>query len=172
MVMLSFPHRQCCSGKELVDWLMKQNECMQSRSQAVGMWQVLVDEGILVHGKNFIYVLIMETFIQEASHRLGTTDACGMNPVIFWHFLIYSDNNVSGCTQEFPPSARVAWNLVTEPAAACFSQFFRRQVLSGWGTVLPEENTPIREQRLHQQMMRITRKRFIPIFHALILQSY
>lgn len=25
---------------------------MQSRSQAVGMWQVLVDEGILVHGKN------------------------------------------------------------------------------------------------------------------------
>uniref|UniRef100_A0A3B4TDA2 Rap guanine nucleotide exchange factor 3 n=1 Tax=Seriola dumerili TaxID=41447 RepID=A0A3B4TDA2_SERDU len=40
---------QCCSGKELVDWLMKQNECLQSRSQAVGMWQVLVDEGILVH---------------------------------------------------------------------------------------------------------------------------
>uniref|UniRef100_A0A3B5M6Z3 Rap guanine nucleotide exchange factor (GEF) 3 n=1 Tax=Xiphophorus couchianus TaxID=32473 RepID=A0A3B5M6Z3_9TELE len=44
-------HRQCCSGKELVDWLMKQNECLQSRSQAVGMWQVLVDEGILVHVK-------------------------------------------------------------------------------------------------------------------------
>lgn len=52
IVMLNFSHRQCCSGKELVDWLMKQNECMQSRSQAVGMWQVLVDEGILVHGKN------------------------------------------------------------------------------------------------------------------------
>uniref|UniRef100_A0A3B3HI10 Rap guanine nucleotide exchange factor 3 n=1 Tax=Oryzias latipes TaxID=8090 RepID=A0A3B3HI10_ORYLA len=45
-------HRQCCSGKELVDWLMKQNECLQSRSQAVGMWQVLVDEGILVHVKH------------------------------------------------------------------------------------------------------------------------
>uniref|UniRef100_A0A673CP94 Rap guanine nucleotide exchange factor (GEF) 3 n=1 Tax=Sphaeramia orbicularis TaxID=375764 RepID=A0A673CP94_9TELE len=44
-------YRQCCSGKELVDWLMKQNECLQSRSQAVGMWQVLVDEGILVHVK-------------------------------------------------------------------------------------------------------------------------
>lgn len=65
IVMLSFPHRQCCSGKELVDWLMKQNECMQSRSQAVGMWQVLVDEGILVHGKNFIYALIMETFSHQ-----------------------------------------------------------------------------------------------------------
>uniref|UniRef100_A0A6Q2YQN3 Rap guanine nucleotide exchange factor (GEF) 3 n=1 Tax=Esox lucius TaxID=8010 RepID=A0A6Q2YQN3_ESOLU len=42
-------YRQCCSGKELVDWLMKLNECFQSRSQAVGMWQVLVDEGIIVH---------------------------------------------------------------------------------------------------------------------------
>ncbi|TNN54141.1 Rap guanine nucleotide exchange factor 4 [Liparis tanakae] len=45
-------YRQCCSGKELVDWLMKQNECLQSRSQAVGMWQVLVDEAILVHVKS------------------------------------------------------------------------------------------------------------------------
>uniref|UniRef100_A0A3Q2XLY9 Rap guanine nucleotide exchange factor (GEF) 3 n=1 Tax=Hippocampus comes TaxID=109280 RepID=A0A3Q2XLY9_HIPCM len=45
-------HRQCCSGKELVDWLMGQNEGLQLRSQAVGMWQVLVDEGILVHVKH------------------------------------------------------------------------------------------------------------------------
>ncbi|XP_041654878.1 rap guanine nucleotide exchange factor 3 isoform X2 [Cheilinus undulatus] len=45
-------YRQCCSGKELVDWLMRQNEGLQSRSQAVGIWQVLVDEGILVHVKN------------------------------------------------------------------------------------------------------------------------
>ncbi|XP_055787335.1 rap guanine nucleotide exchange factor 3-like isoform X6 [Salvelinus fontinalis] len=44
-------YRQCCSGKELVDWLIKLNECFQSRSQAVGMWQVLVDEGIIVHVK-------------------------------------------------------------------------------------------------------------------------
>ncbi|XP_064813424.1 rap guanine nucleotide exchange factor 3 isoform X4 [Oncorhynchus masou masou] len=44
-------YKQCCSGKELVDWLMKLNECFQSRSQAVGMWQVLVDEGIIVHVK-------------------------------------------------------------------------------------------------------------------------
>uniref|UniRef100_A0A672GS89 Rap guanine nucleotide exchange factor 3-like n=1 Tax=Salarias fasciatus TaxID=181472 RepID=A0A672GS89_SALFA len=45
-------YRQCCSGKELVDWLMRQNEGLQSRSQAVGMWQVLVDEGILAHVKH------------------------------------------------------------------------------------------------------------------------
>ncbi|XP_053704891.1 rap guanine nucleotide exchange factor 3 isoform X2 [Synchiropus splendidus] len=44
-------YRQCCSGKELVDWLMKQHEGLQSRGPAVGMWQVLVDEGILVHVK-------------------------------------------------------------------------------------------------------------------------
>ncbi|XP_057686363.1 rap guanine nucleotide exchange factor 3 isoform X1 [Corythoichthys intestinalis] len=45
-------HRQCCSGKELVDWLMGQNEGLQLRSQAVGIWQVLVDEGVLVHVKH------------------------------------------------------------------------------------------------------------------------
>ncbi|XP_051947931.1 rap guanine nucleotide exchange factor 3-like [Xyrauchen texanus] len=44
-------YRQCCSGKDLVDWLIKLNDCFQSRSQAVGMWQVLVDEGILGHMK-------------------------------------------------------------------------------------------------------------------------
>lgn len=35
---------------------MKQNECLQSRSQAVGIWQVLVDEGILIHGKRRRFV--------------------------------------------------------------------------------------------------------------------
>ncbi|XP_014900506.1 rap guanine nucleotide exchange factor 3 isoform X1 [Poecilia latipinna] len=54
-------HRQCCSGKELVDWLMKQSECLQSRSQAAGMWQVLVDEGILVHVKQDLNFLDKDT---------------------------------------------------------------------------------------------------------------
>ncbi|XP_074537362.1 rap guanine nucleotide exchange factor 3 isoform X2 [Halichoeres trimaculatus] len=45
-------YKQCCSGKELVEWLMKQNEGLQTRSQAVGIWQVLVDEGILIHVKH------------------------------------------------------------------------------------------------------------------------
>lgn len=74
-------HRQCCSGKELVDWLLKQNECMQSRSQAVGMWQVLVDEGILVHGKN------LYRFDPCASHQTvlwkGSVNASGGFNVIF-----------------------------------------------------------------------------------------
>ncbi|XP_068123408.1 rap guanine nucleotide exchange factor 3 isoform X2 [Hyperolius riggenbachi] len=42
-------HRQCCSGKELVDWLIGISSTPQSRSQAVGIWQVLLDEGALVH---------------------------------------------------------------------------------------------------------------------------
>uniref|UniRef100_A0A3P8WJ03 Rap guanine nucleotide exchange factor 3 n=1 Tax=Cynoglossus semilaevis TaxID=244447 RepID=A0A3P8WJ03_CYNSE len=54
-------HRQCSSGKELVDWLMKQNECLQSRSQAVGIWQVLVDEGILIHVKHELNFLDKDT---------------------------------------------------------------------------------------------------------------
>uniref|UniRef100_A0A8C9TRS5 Rap guanine nucleotide exchange factor 3 n=1 Tax=Scleropages formosus TaxID=113540 RepID=A0A8C9TRS5_SCLFO len=45
-------YRQCVTGKELVDWLLKLNCCVQSRSQAVGLWQVLMDEKILVHVKH------------------------------------------------------------------------------------------------------------------------
>ncbi|XP_069509299.1 rap guanine nucleotide exchange factor 3 [Ambystoma mexicanum] len=44
-------YRQCSSGKELVDWLIRASPAVQFRSQAVGIWQVLVDEGALVHVK-------------------------------------------------------------------------------------------------------------------------
>ncbi|XP_062314910.1 rap guanine nucleotide exchange factor 3 isoform X1 [Osmerus eperlanus] len=69
-------HRQCCSGKELVDWLMKLNECFQSRSQAVGMWQVLVDEGIVVHVKQELNFHDKDTQFYrflEAEHALNHT---------------------------------------------------------------------------------------------------
>uniref|UniRef100_A0A8C3LKN3 Rap guanine nucleotide exchange factor 4 n=1 Tax=Chrysolophus pictus TaxID=9089 RepID=A0A8C3LKN3_CHRPC len=42
-------YRQCCVGTELVDWMMQQSTCVHSRSQAVGMWQVLLEEGVLNH---------------------------------------------------------------------------------------------------------------------------
>ncbi|XP_054642618.1 rap guanine nucleotide exchange factor 4 isoform X2 [Dunckerocampus dactyliophorus] len=42
-------YRQCCVGTELVDWQMQQNSCVQSRLQAVGMWQALLEEGVLNH---------------------------------------------------------------------------------------------------------------------------
>ncbi|KAJ7398038.1 hypothetical protein BTVI_129604 [Pitangus sulphuratus] len=41
--------RQCCVGTELVDWMMQQSPCVHLRTQAVGMWQVLLEEGVLNH---------------------------------------------------------------------------------------------------------------------------
>lgn len=43
--------RQCCVGTELVDWQMQQSSCVRSRLQAVGMWQVLLEEGVLNQGE-------------------------------------------------------------------------------------------------------------------------
>uniref|UniRef100_A0A673ZS99 Rap guanine nucleotide exchange factor 4b n=1 Tax=Salmo trutta TaxID=8032 RepID=A0A673ZS99_SALTR len=42
-------YRQCCVGTELVDWLVQQSTCVHTRSHAVGMWQVLLEEGVLNH---------------------------------------------------------------------------------------------------------------------------
>uniref|UniRef100_A0A8C3GA37 Rap guanine nucleotide exchange factor 4 n=1 Tax=Cyclopterus lumpus TaxID=8103 RepID=A0A8C3GA37_CYCLU len=42
-------YRQCCVGTELVDWQIQQSACIHSRIQAVGMWQVLLEEGVLNH---------------------------------------------------------------------------------------------------------------------------
>ncbi|XP_068265888.1 rap guanine nucleotide exchange factor 3 isoform X3 [Nyctibius grandis] len=42
-------HRQCCSGRELVDGLLGAGLAVQTRSQAVGVCQVLVDGGVLTH---------------------------------------------------------------------------------------------------------------------------
>uniref|UniRef100_A0A674HSI0 Rap guanine nucleotide exchange factor 3 n=1 Tax=Taeniopygia guttata TaxID=59729 RepID=A0A674HSI0_TAEGU len=41
--------RQCCSGKDLVDWLLSAGAAVQTRGQAVGIGQVLVDGGVLTH---------------------------------------------------------------------------------------------------------------------------
>uniref|UniRef100_A0A8B9LY43 Rap guanine nucleotide exchange factor (GEF) 4 n=1 Tax=Astyanax mexicanus TaxID=7994 RepID=A0A8B9LY43_ASTMX len=41
--------KSCCVGTELVDWHMQQSSCVHSRVQAVGMWQVLLEEGVLNH---------------------------------------------------------------------------------------------------------------------------
>uniref|UniRef100_A0A674D5D0 Rap guanine nucleotide exchange factor 4b n=1 Tax=Salmo trutta TaxID=8032 RepID=A0A674D5D0_SALTR len=41
--------RQCCVGTELVDWLVQQSTCVHTRSHAVGMWQALLEEGVLNH---------------------------------------------------------------------------------------------------------------------------
>ncbi|XP_078260085.1 rap guanine nucleotide exchange factor 4 isoform X2 [Rhinoraja longicauda] len=42
-------YKQCCVGTELVDWMIQQTTCVHSRAQAVGMWQVLLEEGVMNH---------------------------------------------------------------------------------------------------------------------------
>uniref|UniRef100_A0AAQ4QM67 Rap guanine nucleotide exchange factor 4 n=1 Tax=Gasterosteus aculeatus aculeatus TaxID=481459 RepID=A0AAQ4QM67_GASAC len=42
-------YRRCCVGTELVDWQIQQSSCIHSRVQAVGLWQVLLEEGVLNH---------------------------------------------------------------------------------------------------------------------------
>ncbi|XP_075407942.1 rap guanine nucleotide exchange factor 3 [Tenrec ecaudatus] len=45
-------YRQCCSGRELVDGILALRLGVHSRSQAVGICQVLLDEGGLCHVKH------------------------------------------------------------------------------------------------------------------------
>ncbi|KAL3832511.1 hypothetical protein ACJMK2_024146 [Sinanodonta woodiana] len=42
-------YRRCMVGTEMVDWLLQQCSLAHSRNQAIGMWQALVEEGIVVH---------------------------------------------------------------------------------------------------------------------------
>lgn len=44
-------YRQCCSGRELVDAILGLGFGVHSRSQAVGICQVLLDEDALCHGE-------------------------------------------------------------------------------------------------------------------------
>lgn len=41
--------KKCAPGTELVDWLINIASIVHTRTQAVGMWQALVEEGLLVH---------------------------------------------------------------------------------------------------------------------------
>ena len=46
-------YRRCMLGGEMVDWMMQQGAFVHSRNQAVGMWQALLEEGVIVHGEGF-----------------------------------------------------------------------------------------------------------------------
>lgn len=46
--------RRCLVGAEMVDWLLaigSASGIVKSRHQATGMWQALLEEGIIQHGK-------------------------------------------------------------------------------------------------------------------------
>lgn len=42
--------KKCAPGTELVDWLINLSPIVHTRAQASGMWQALLEEGVLVHG--------------------------------------------------------------------------------------------------------------------------
>ncbi|CAF0983431.1 unnamed protein product [Rotaria sordida] len=42
-------HRSCLVASEMVDWLIHQSPIVHSRSQAVDMWQALLEEGAIAH---------------------------------------------------------------------------------------------------------------------------
>ncbi len=49
-------YRRCMVGTEMVDWLVQQSAMVHSRTQAVGMWQSLLEESVIVHGKVFQFI--------------------------------------------------------------------------------------------------------------------
>ncbi|KAG7282240.1 hypothetical protein CRUP_038408 [Coryphaenoides rupestris] len=65
--------------RELVDWQMQHSSCVHSRVQAVGMWQALLEEGVLNHGevkRELSGVLIFESHAEAGTvwggrHILG-----------------------------------------------------------------------------------------------------
>lgn len=43
--------RRCAPGTELVDWMISLSSAIHTRVQAAGMWQALLEEGVIAHGK-------------------------------------------------------------------------------------------------------------------------
>ncbi|XP_014674517.1 PREDICTED: rap guanine nucleotide exchange factor 4-like [Priapulus caudatus] len=42
-------YRRCMVASDMVDWLLQQSTVVHSRGQAVGMWQALLEEGVVAH---------------------------------------------------------------------------------------------------------------------------
>uniref|UniRef100_UPI00358E8188 rap guanine nucleotide exchange factor 4 n=1 Tax=Myxine glutinosa TaxID=7769 RepID=UPI00358E8188 len=66
-------YRQCCVGTELVDWLTQQGQCIHSRTQAVGMWQVLLEDGVLNHvdqERNFQDKYLFYRFLSDEAEEM------------------------------------------------------------------------------------------------------
>lgn len=50
--------RKCAPGSELVEWLMNLSPVVHTRIQATGMFQALLEEGVISHGNEFSYEYI------------------------------------------------------------------------------------------------------------------
>ena len=45
-------YQKCCVGSELVDWLLNTSCFVHTRSQAIGIWQALLEGRGILHGKD------------------------------------------------------------------------------------------------------------------------
>ncbi|XP_066996173.1 rap guanine nucleotide exchange factor 4, partial [Anabrus simplex] len=72
-------YRRCASGTELIDWLMSLSNSIHTRAQACGMWQALLEEGVISHvngehpfkDKNLLYEFWQD---REGATALPTDD--------------------------------------------------------------------------------------------------
>lgn len=78
--------RQCCVGTELVDWLVLQSACVLTRSHAVGMWQALLEEGVLNHGEFLCWFL--QTLWTVRSQLMHITKMVSWSFCIHWAFCL------------------------------------------------------------------------------------
>ena len=55
-----YTYKKCCSGKKLVDWVISQSTAARSRQQVVTMWQALLTERIIQHGKKKMIMTVIQ----------------------------------------------------------------------------------------------------------------
>ncbi|CAF0731178.1 unnamed protein product [Rotaria sordida] len=65
-------HRSCLVGSEMVDWLIHQTPLVHSRSQAVGMWQALLEEAAIIHVSQEHYFKDKYLFYRFSGDESGT----------------------------------------------------------------------------------------------------
>ena len=52
-------YSDCCSGKDLVNWVVLNSSIERSRNMVVGMWQALLDTGVIEHGMLLLTSLLL-----------------------------------------------------------------------------------------------------------------
>ncbi|EGV97387.1 Rap guanine nucleotide exchange factor 5, partial [Cricetulus griseus] len=62
-------YRRSCVGSELVDWLLEHCPFVQCRSMAIGVWQLLLDMGIMSSVDQHLYFQDNYVFYQFSSEE-------------------------------------------------------------------------------------------------------
>lgn len=70
-----------------MDWLVLQSACVLTRSHAVGMWQALLEEGVLNHGNHTLNKAELSTrsfcvCVAQCIHRLCCVYRTGREAVV------------------------------------------------------------------------------------------